>query len=58
MSLFRCPVCGGALTREGFAYRQDIARLLRIDVSQCRPILRKLVAEGQIVQDRQKYLLR
>ena len=21
MSLFRCPVCGGALTREGFAYR-------------------------------------
>ena len=46
------------LSREGFAYRQDIARLLHIDVSQCRPILRKMVAEGQIVQDRQKYILR
>ncbi len=29
------------LDREGFAYRQDIARILRIDASQCRPILQK-----------------
>lgn len=46
------------LTREGFAYRQDIARLLHIDPRQCRPILKRMIAQGQIVQDRQKYLLK
>ena len=46
------------LTREGFAYRQDIARLLKIDPRQCRPILKRMIDEGQIVQDRQKYTLK
>lgn len=46
------------LTQEGFAYRQDIARLLRIDPRQCRPILKRMIADGQIVQDRQRYLLK
>ena len=45
-------------TREGFAYRQDIARLLQIDAAQCRPILKRLVADGKIIQERQKYLLK
>ena len=45
------------LRREGFAYRQDIARLLNIDAVQCRPILRRLVTQGQIVQEDQKYRL-
>ena len=45
------------LTREGFAYRQDIARLLGLEAGQCRPILQKMVAAGQIVQERQRYLL-
>lgn len=45
------------LDREGFAYRQDIARLLNIEPSQCRPILQRMVASGQIVQERQRYLL-
>ena len=43
------------LEREGFAYRQDIAGLLGIDPSQCRPILQKMLARGEIVQDRQRY---
>ena len=43
------------LAREGFAYRQDIARLLNIDPRQCGPILRRLLAEGVIVQEKQKY---
>lgn len=46
------------LTKEGFAYRQDIARILRIDPSQCRPILQRMVASGQIVQERQRYILK
>ncbi len=46
------------LSREGFAYRQDIARLLHIDAGQVRPILRRMIADGQIVQDRQKYILK
>ena len=46
------------LSREGFAYRQDIARLLRIDPRQCRPILRRMVAAGQIAQQRQRYVLK
>ena len=45
------------LRREGFAYRQDIARLLNIDAVQCRPILRRLVTQGQIIQEDQKYRL-
>lgn len=46
------------LTREGFAYRQDIARILRIDPRQCRPILKRMIDQGQIVQDRQRYRLK
>lgn len=46
------------LTKEGFAYRQDIARILHIDPRQCRPILQKMVASGQIVQERQRYILK
>lgn len=45
------------LEREGFAYRQDVARLLGIGVSQCRPLLQRMLAGGSIVQDRQRYLL-
>lgn len=46
------------LEREGFAYRQDIARILKIDPSQCRPILQRMIAAGQIEQDRQRYILK
>ena len=46
------------LTREGFAYRQDIAQLLHVDVRQCRPILRRMVESWQIVQDKQRYTLK
>lgn len=46
------------LAKEGFAYRHDIARLLRIDPGQCRPILQKMVAAGQIIQKRQRYELK
>lgn len=46
------------LEKEGFAYRQDIARILRIEASQCRPILQKMIAGGQIAQQRQRYVLK
>ena len=46
------------LAREGFAYRQDIARILQIDPRQCRPILQRMVAAGEIVQQRQRYFLK
>lgn len=45
------------LEREGFAYRQDVARLLGIGVSQCRPLLQRMLAEGRIFQNRQRYIL-
>lgn len=45
------------LTREGFAYRKDIAQLLHIDSRQCTPILQRLVAEGELEQHQQKYSL-
>lgn len=45
------------LGREGFAYRQDVARLLGIGVSQCRPLLQRMLAQGSILQDRQRYIL-
>ena len=46
------------LNREGFAYRQDISRILRIDAVQCRPILQKMMIAEQIVQERQRYMLK
>ena len=45
------------IEREGFAYRQDVARILGIEAAQCRPILRKMVDAGQLCQERQKYVL-
>jgi integrase len=46
------------LRKEGFAYRQDIANLLHIEPRQCGTILRRMVAEGALVQDRQRYALK
>lgn len=45
------------LAREGFAYRQDIARLLHIPASQCRPVLKRLVESGKLRQENQRYTL-
>lgn len=45
------------LERQGFVYRQDVARLLGIGVGQCRPLLRRMLEDGEIVQRRQRYLL-
>ena len=45
------------LEREGFAYRQDIARILKIDAGQCRPILQRMIAAGKIRQENQRYIL-
>ena len=45
------------LQREGFAYRQDIARLLGIPPTQCRPILQRLVEAGKVRQEDQRYTL-
>ena len=45
------------LKREGFAYRQDVARLLGIGVGQCRPLLRRMLDQGVLRQDRQRYTL-
>lgn len=45
------------LRREGFAYRQDVARLLGIGVGQCRPLLRRMLEQGVLRQDRQRYTL-
>lgn len=45
------------LERMGFAYRQDIAGVLRIGSKQCGVILKHLVEAGELVQVRQKYYL-
>lgn len=45
------------LEREGFAYRQDVARLLGVGAGQCRPLLRRMLESGKITQQRQRYLL-
>lgn len=45
------------LERFGVAYRQDIATLLRVDPRQCTVILNRLVTEGKLVRDKQKYTL-
>lgn len=42
----------------GFAYRQDIARLLRIGPRQCWPILNRMLAGRQIAREGQKYTLK
>lgn len=45
------------LAREGFAYRQDIARVLGLPPAQCRPILQKMLSAGQIKLQKQQYTL-
>jgi len=45
------------IKEEGFAYRQDIARLLRIAPAQCRPVLQRLVEAGKLRLEEQRYLL-
>ena len=46
-----------SIGKEGFAYRQDVARLLGIEAGQCRPILQRMITAGQLEQVRQKYIL-
>ena len=45
------------LKREGFAYRQDIARLLRLPPAQCRPVLRRMVESGKLHLEEQRYIM-
>ncbi|EOS65233.1 tyrosine-type recombinase/integrase [Oscillibacter sp. 1-3] len=45
------------LGKVGFAYRQDIAGVLRVGSKQCGVILKHLVEAGELVQVRQKYYL-
>lgn len=45
------------LEQAGFAYRQDIADLLKIQRKQCSLVLRRLVDTGELVQSGQKYFL-
>lgn len=45
------------LEQEGFAYRQDIAALLRVRPQQCSVILRRLVEGGTLIQEGQRYRL-
>ena len=45
------------LGKVGFAYRQDIAEVLRVGSKQCGVILKHLVEAGELVQVRQKYYL-
>ena len=45
------------LSQAGFAYRQDIAALLKIRPKQCTLLLRRLVEAGTLIQSGQKYFL-
>ena len=45
------------LAEAGFAYRQDIVELLHIQPKQCTLILRRMVAEGTLIQLGQRYFL-
>ena len=45
------------LKKEGFAYRQDIAQLLRIPAAQCRPVLRRMVESGKLRLEEQRYIM-
>ena len=44
------------LEQAGFAYRQEIARLLHVQPKQCTLILKRMVTSGQIAKQGQKYL--
>ena len=46
------------LQAEGPAYRQDIARVLRLEPRQCSVILRHLVEEGKLTRENYRYALR
>lgn len=45
------------LERSVFAYRQDITALLGVQPKQCSALLRRLVREGRLTQQGQKYYL-
>ena len=45
------------LKKEGFAYRQDIARLLRLPPAQCRPVLQRMVESGKVRLEEQRYII-
>ena len=45
------------IAEHGFAYRQDIARLLGLEVRQCGALLRRLAEEGELVLQDKKYFL-
>lgn len=45
------------LSEAGFAYRQDIVDLLRIQPKQCTLVLRHMVEDGALLQEGQKYFL-
>lgn len=45
------------LSQAGFAYRQDIVNLLHIRPKQCTLLLRRLVENGDLTQNGQKYYL-
>ena len=47
-----------AAAQQSYIRPEDVARLLGIGVSQCRPLLQRMVAGGAIVQERQRYRLR
>lgn len=47
----------GYVSREDFAYRQDVARLLGIGPRQCEPILKRMAARGLLSQKNQRYTL-
>lgn len=44
------------LEQAGFAYRQEIARLLHVQPKQCTLILKRMVTSGEIAKQGQKYL--
>lgn len=46
------------LQEMGFAYRQDIARILNIDPRQCSFVLKTLLDEGKLTRDKQRYMLK
>lgn len=45
------------LEKAGGAYRQELARLLRVEARQCTVVLKHLVEEGKLVQEGQQYYL-
>ena len=45
------------LNKEGFAYRQDIARLLRLPPALCRPVLQRMVESGKLRLEEQRYIM-